>query len=90
MIEADLESKVLEKIQGALTGVDAQYIGIWQVEETKGCEDSKPVVVAVKALPRAYETPTIPYATIEVAVSLAVRADEDYTGTNYLEVTAAI
>lgn len=97
MTEQKLEKIVLDKFQSALSaiGVDSiQFIGAWQPADDgdiKALEDgTKAGAVAVKALPRTYETPTIPDAQIQVQVALTMRADVDYKGLGYLAVTEAM
>lgn len=52
-------------------------------EEEEGVES----VLTVKALPRSYETPTIPYASFSFQVALVVRSDVDFNGRDYLGMT---
>lgn len=73
---------------------DMQIIGAWQPAEDgdiKAVENGdKAGIVAIKVMPMQYETPTIPDATIEVAVSLVMRADSDSTGQYYIDVTSTL
>ena len=90
MVEQKIEKIVIDKMKTALDGLQVQFIGMWQKEDDKACEDGTSAVVAVKAYPRSYETPTIPYANIQVEVSLAVRSDIDFDGKTYLDLTTAM
>ena len=90
MIEQKIEKNVIDAMKVALGNFQAQFIGIWQTDGDKACEDGESAVVAVKAYPRSYETPTIPYASIEVEVSLAVRSDIDFNGQTYLDLTSRL
>ena len=95
MIEQQLESIVVNMTKHFLRQFDGlKVVGAWQT--TKGDEnkaeerpDTK-VVIGVKALPRTYETPTIPHAEIQIQMSLAVRADTDFNGKNYLNITTIL
>lgn len=92
MIEQEIEDKVIAKLNGVLesTGItNIQMVGQLQsVEGVKGLEQTNSdVIVVVKSSPRSYATPTIPTCQIAVQVTALVRADIDYNGMNYLEVT---
>ena len=71
-----------------------QVTGTWQPSSdgaVKGLEDGSSVgVVAVKVLPRQYETPTIPDGSVQVEVQLVMRSDSDPTGKDYLQTTETI
>jgi len=95
MIEQQLEKIVIDRVKCALKFVDGlQIVGAWQ--PAKGNEnkaEEKPdtkVVIGLKALPRSYETPTIPHAEIQIQMSLATRTDTDFNGKNYLTITTII
>lgn len=94
MIEKRLEGVVIDNLKTALSDVTGlQIIGMWQTvgaEEVKAEEEKPSAVLAVKAYPRSYETPTIPYAEIQLEISLAVRSDTDFNGANYLSITEKI
>ena len=94
LIEQKLEKAVIDKFIEVLpTGSGVSVIGIWQPagdNQVKGEEGKPNALLAVKAYPRTYETPTIPDAEFQIDVSLAVRSDEDYNGMNYLEITSLI
>lgn len=94
MIEQKIEEKVLSKIGGKLeqAGItDFQLISrLSAVEGVKGLEQGHGVIVIVRSSPRSYSTPTIPTCQIDVQVSVLVRADIDYNGLKYIDVTNAI
>lgn len=89
MIEKDIEKKIIDKFQTLLNASNVegiQLVGSLQIEQLKllqECENTGYVIVKVS--PRSYQTPTTPDCTIDVEVSLTVRADVDYTGKDYLE-----
>lgn len=94
MIEKELEKIVIDRVKETLENngiTDFQMIGVWQDEDCiKGEENESPIIVAVKATPRTYETPTIPDAQIQIELSLAVRSDVDYSGKTYIDVSSLI
>ena len=96
LIEAEIEKVILDKIETALQNFEnVRVVGTWQVSdnelELKGEEEpSDKAIVGVKVFPRGYDTPTVPYAEIQGQVSLAVRADKDFNGMDYLALTASI
>lgn len=97
MTEQKIEKIVIDKFESALSAVGGemlQFIGAWQPAEegeVKALEDgTKLGAVAVKVLPRIYDTPTIPDGQIQVQVSLTMRADVDVNGKSYLDVTEAL
>lgn len=92
MIEQSIEARVLAKIQDSLSalGIDnVRLVGqLEAVEGVKGLEDADDqIIIVAKSSPRSYSTPTIPTCTINVDVNALVRADIDYSGRNYLDVT---
>lgn len=94
MIEADLETKICEKLAGVLSAAgldDIQTCASFQVADIKAVqESSKNAYLTVKASPRSYATPTVPTCTIDVEVLLAVRADIDYNGRMYIDIADAL
>ena len=64
MIEQKIEKIAVDKFTTELDGLNVKVMGIWQVADDKGTEDNCAAVLAVKAYPRSYETPTIPDASI--------------------------
>lgn len=94
MIEQNIEDKVLAKVASALSaaGVDVQYAGQLQaVNGIKALENaSSDVFIIAKSSPRSYSTATIPTCQINVTLNVLVRADTDYTGMNYLDVTSKV
>ena len=95
MTEQTIESKMIEHLQTATSGLDGvslQYIGTWQTAQSvKALEQSDADgIIAVKCMPRTYATPTIPDGSFQVIVSLSMRADADANGTQYLAVTDAV
>lgn len=92
MIEQSIEARVLAKIQDSLSalGIDnVRLVGqLEAVEGVKGLEDADDqIIIVAKSSPRFYSTPTIPTCTINVDVNALVRADVDYNGKNYLDVS---
>lgn len=92
MIEQSIESKVLEKIQGTLSAVGIENVKLVgqleAVEGVKGLEGADDeIIIIAKSSPRAYSSPTIPTCQINVDVNALVRADVDYNGKNYLDVS---
>ena len=71
-----------------------QLIGAWQSttdEQLKAYEDGRAIgVLGVKVYPRQYETPTIPDGSMQVDVSLTIRAEVDTKGMTWLSATEAI
>lgn len=47
-------------------------------------------MLGVKAYPRQFETPTVPDGSIQVDVSLTMRAEVDFNGAKWLAVVEAI
>ena len=95
MTEQKIEALMIGHLQTATSGLDGislQFIGAWQpVSGVKALETGNvDGVVAVKCMPRTYETPTIPDGSFQIIVSLSVRADADSGGHDYLDVTDAI
>ena len=94
LIEAQIENIVITKLRTALSDYDnVSVVGTWQPttgNDVKGLEDKPVAVIGVKAFPRSYETPTVPSAEIQIEVSMAVRSDVDFNGTNYLGLTEKI
>ena len=95
MIEQIIESKLIDALVASLPeGSNIQTLGVWQPavgEKIKNMED-KAVngYLTVKALPRSYETPTIPTATIQAQIQLSMRSEVDAQGIDYLRVVSAI
>jgi len=92
MIEQQIEARVLAKINDVLsaTGIDdIRLVGqLEAVEGVKGLENADDAVVIIaKSSPRSYSTATIPTCQINVEVNALVRADIDYNGKNYLDVS---
>lgn len=91
MIEQQLEQKIIDKFENALSGMNIQIVGVWQPmsdDQLKGIEDgSSDGILTIKMPPRSYETPTIPTAQFPCVVSLGMRADVDADGQKYLAVT---
>lgn len=94
MIESDIEEKVISVLKELFKEKDdIQIVGCWKPSDNqniKGEEDSDLCIIGVKTFPLSYETPTIPYASIPTTISMAVRADVDFKGINYLEITSRI
>ena len=94
MIEQNIEDKVLAKVAAVLSadGVNVQYTGQLQaVDGIKALENaSSDVFIIAKSSPRSYSTATIPTCQINVTLNVLVRADTDYTGMNYLDVTSKV
>ena len=85
MTEQKIEALMIGHLQTATSGLDGislQFIGAWQpVSGVKALETGNvDGVVAVKCMPRTYETPTIPDGSFQIIVSLSVRADADSGG----------
>lgn len=89
MIEKDLEKKISTKLESVLVQnsiSNYQLLGTWTCDNV--VESSKAgVIVTVKVRPRAYETYTIPTANITAEITVLARAEVDFNGMNYLEVT---
>ena len=94
MIEQQIENRVIEKVTSALsaTGANVQYAGQLQATEgVKALENANSdVFIIAKASPRSYSTATIPTCQIGVTLNVLVRADVDYNGVNYLDVTSKV
>lgn len=95
MIEQNIEDKVLEKVYDALSADGIQNIQLvgqlGACEGIKGLENANSdVIIIAKSSPRSYSTATIPTCQIQVQLNVLVRADIDYDGTNYLDVTSKI
>ena len=93
MTEQKIEKIVLDKLEAALSSSadSLQFVGAWQPADEdciKALEiGTKEGIVSVKAMPRIYDTPTIPDGQIQVQVALTMRADSDAGGRNYLDDT---
>ena len=92
MIEQQIEQRILSKISSALSAegiADVRLVGqLTAAAGVKGLENAEDsVIVIAKSSPRSYATPMIPTATINVDVSILVRADVDYSGKSYLDVS---
>lgn len=91
MLEQKLEKIIIDKIRENFSAHeinDCKIFGAWQDDELiKSEEDCSAIVITVKALPRTYETPTVPDAQIEISVSMLVRSDVDFNGKTYLSVS---
>ena len=93
MIEQKIEKKVIDVLTTTLNDGNIQIIGAWQPDfgGLKSMQEyNSDAIITIKAYPRTYETPTIPYATFQVDVSLTMRADVDAGGVSYLETTKKI
>lgn len=94
MIEQNIEDKVLAKVAAVLSneGMNVQYTGQLQAsEKIKAFENaSSDVFIIAKSSPRSYSTATIPTCQINVNLIVLVRADVDYNGVNYLDVTSKV
>lgn len=97
MTEQKIEKIVIDKLESALSaeGISSlQFIGTWQPTdegEVKALEDGTKIgAIAVKVLPRVYDTPTIPDGQFSVQITLTMRAEVDVTGKSYLDVTDII
>lgn len=97
MTEQKIEQIIINELSGALAAADitnVQTIGAWQTsndDSLKAFEDGRAHgVLAVKAYPRTYETPTIADCAIQVDISLTMRADIDKTGAEWIAATDAI
>ena len=82
----------LQTATSGLENVSLQFIGTWQTAQSvKALEQADADgIIAVKCMPRTYETPTIPDGSFQIIVSLSVRADTDSNGQGYLAVTDAV
>ena len=97
MIEQKIEKITIDRLEAALSaaGVEGvQTIGAWQSvtdDQIKALEDGRAKgVLGVKVYPRQYETPTIPDGSMQVEVSLNVRAETDAQGQTWLKATEAV
>lgn len=89
MIEADLEKKIVNKLNALLEENKIEGVQVtssFQISEIKAIQQSgMSSYIVVKASPRSYASPTVPTSTIDCGISLTVRADVDYNGKNYLD-----
>lgn len=95
MIEQVSEKKIVDALSAALPETaNITVIGAWQPSTDgaiKSLEDGTAEgYLTVRMQPRSYETPTIPTAQIACTISLAMRAEVDADGQNYLAVTDAV
>ena len=95
MTEKTIEALMIGHLQTATSGlenVSLQFLGAWQpANDVKALEESgADGIIAVKCMPRSYETPTIPDGSFQIIVSLSLRADTDSNGQGYLAVTDAV
>ena len=93
MIEADLEKIIIDNFKNVLKDYDTQIYGTWQttdIENKSEEEDGVESVLTVKALPRSYDTPTVPYASMSFQVALVVRSDVDFNGKDYIGITELV
>lgn len=88
MTEQKIEQILIDKIQSAINDDSIQVIGSWQsLEKIRKATEviGKSGYVSIKTYPRQYETFTIPECTMQVDVTVCIRADVDYDGITYLE-----
>ena len=95
MIEQNIEDAVIAKIDGVLrqAGIENfQLAGQLQATDgVKGLEQANAdVIIIAKSSPRSYSTPTIPTCQIDIQLSVLVRADIDFNGMKYLDITDKI
>ena len=93
MIEADLEKIIINNFKNVLKDYDTQIYGTWQatdIENKSEEENGVESVLTVKALPRSYDTPTIPYASMSFQIALVVRSDVDFNGKDYIGITELV
>ena len=93
MIEADLEKIIIDNFKNVLKDYDTQIYGTWQatdIENKSEEEDGVESVLTVKALPRSYDTPTVPYASMSFQIALVVRSDVDFNGKDYIGITELV
>lgn len=85
---------MLEKIANVLSAdsINVQYAGqLKGVDGVKAIENAQSdVFIIAKASPRSYSTSTIPTCQVPVTLNVLVRADVDYNGVNYLDVTSKV
>ena len=92
MIEHNIEKSIIDRLTAVLKDAGIQNVQmagqLQAVEDVKGLEDNESdVIIVVKSSPRSYATPTIPTCQIGVEVKALVRADVDFNGMTYLDVT---
>ena len=88
MIEANLETKIIDKLTTVLDSENVKFLGTFSavdVEELKNEEDSSSGFCTVAVSPRSYDSPMTPTARIDVTISLILRSDVDYNGQTYLD-----
>lgn len=92
MIEKKIEDKIAQKIEDAFTAKHIsgfQIIKAWTCAEQTEDKDAS-VIVVLKVHPRGYETYTVPTATFQIEVTLIARADIDFDGIKYIDVTETL
>lgn len=96
MIEQTIEKRIIDRLQSALAdvGVERYFVTgrlVPSENAVKGIENGdNDVIVVVRTQPRQYSTPTIPTCQLNFDINVLVRADTDYSGKTYLDVTDAI
>lgn len=93
MTEKKIEDILIEKIKTAIDDDSIQIIGSWTTLDNirKAVEDGeKSGYISVKTYPRAYESYTNPECTINVELTVNIRADIDYDGKTYLDMSEKI
>lgn len=90
MIEQKIEKIIIDRLEMMLqnTCAKTQLMGVWQAVQGKNKleEDfDTDGVIVIKVLPRSYETPTVPYGTMDCTLVLTMRTELDGSGKKFLE-----
>lgn len=87
MIEQKIEKIMVERFEKIVGKYGVGVYGTLQQSFLKASEGLDTGVLVVKVSPREYDTPMVPSCRLNCTLSLSLRADIDFSGKNYLEIT---
>lgn len=87
MIEQKIEKIMVERFDKMLKEYGVGVYGTLQPSFLKASEGLDTGVLVVKVSPREYDTPMVPSCKLNCTLSLSLRADIDFSGKSYLEIT---
>ena len=87
MIEQKIEKIMVERLAKIVGKYGVGVYGTLQPSFLKASEGIDTGVLVVKVSPREYDTPMVPSCRLNCTLSLSLRADLDFSGKNYLEIT---
>lgn len=90
MIEQKIEKIMVDRFAQMVEKFGVKVYGTLQSSFLKGSEGADTGVLVLKVSPREYETPTVPACKLNCTLTLSLRADIDFQGKDYLEITDMI